>query len=150
MTATQVRELNDFLRALERYAGQLSTSGSTTQSIDAAQSGARELSKAFDSARDEYERLVDFPADNDVAAEKEKEELRKRIDRLWNHYDTVKQSMLHVGDDLLRTAAAESASASQLAKQCKQLSYTLYILGTLIILYGRAKSVFGAKKTHVD
>ena len=124
-----------------------------TQSIETARNGARELSKAFASARDEYDRLVverdvsTSPADYDLAAE---EDLRKRVDRLSYSHDKAKQNILHVGDQLPRAAAAESESASRLARQFQQLSWALYILGTLIILFGRTKSILGGKKTPED
>jgi hypothetical protein len=41
----------------------------------------------------------------------------------------------------------ESESASRIAKQCERLSWVLYIIGTLIILYGRAKSVLAEGKS---
>jgi hypothetical protein len=58
--------------------------------------------------------------------------------------------MLDAGDELLRAAAAESTSASRVAKRCERLSWALYIVGTLIILYGRAKSVLAEGKTSKD
>ena len=72
--------------------------------------------------------------------------LRKRVDLLWQEYDAAKHSLLDVGDELLRSAAAESNSASQLAWRCEQLSWVLYVVGTLIIMFGRAKSALAARK----
>jgi hypothetical protein len=156
MSAAQIGELNDFAQALARYAEQLSSSGAITQSLKTAESGAVAITEAFDSARDEYDRLVEnrkissSPAVSESAIEAEQEELGRRVDRLWHDYDTAKQSMMDVGDELLRKADAESTSASQLATHCERLSWALYILGTLIILFGRAKSVLAAKKTSED
>jgi methyl-accepting chemotaxis protein len=153
MTATQVRELNDFVNALEQYSGQLTVSASTSRSIGTAREGAQDLSKEFRSAREAYDRLVteldasSAPSDDVVAVE---EELRKRVEQLWKKYDKAKQSMLHVGDDLLHSAAAESEAANRLATQFKYLSYMLYILGTLIILFGRAMRSLSAKEKRVD
>ena len=148
MTATQIRELNDFVDALDRYAEGLSVSPDVSQSIEETRRGAQDLSKAFRSARDEYDRLetesytaTSATARNTVAVK----ELRQRIERLWDEYDGAKQNMLRVGDDLLRNAATEADSASLVAKRFKRLSYVLYILGTLIILLGRAKGVLSAK-----
>lgn len=53
--------------------------------------------------------------------------------------------MLQFGDERLRDAATEAAAASLLASRCKKLSYALYVLGTLIILFGRASKTLGAK-----
>jgi hypothetical protein len=153
MTATQVRELNDVVRDFEHYATQLSTSENITQLIEKALNSTSLLSRAFGSARDEYDLLVEkrnqstLPTHSDKTAEKE---LLKRVDNLWNNYDKAKQKMLQVSDKLIRTADTESKSARHLSKQCKRLSYVLYIIGTLIILFGRAKSVFGSKKKNVE
>jgi hypothetical protein len=156
MTATQIREMADFVQALEGQAGQLSASETITQSIEKAKSGVNQLSKAFEAARVEFDRLVEqrnmsgSAADNDQVTVEQEQRLRKHVDRLWQDYDAAKQNMLHVGDDLLRSAAAESGSASQLAKKCERLSWALYIVGTLIVLYGRAKSVLSARKSSGD
>ena len=72
------------------------------------------------------------------------------MDHLWLDYDTAKQRMLHVGDQLLKTAGAEADAAGHLAGQCERLSWVLYIVGTLIVLYGRAKSVSSAKQTKAE
>ena len=60
--------------------------------------------------------------------------------------------MLRVGDDLLRSAASKSEEANQVAARFKQMSYALYIIGTMIILFGRAKKALSAKKerAHVE
>ena len=58
--------------------------------------------------------------------------------------------MLGVGDNLLRAAAAESSAASQLAKKCEHFSWFLYVGGTLIILFGRAKAVLSENKSRVN
>lgn len=159
MTANQIHEINDFVIDLKRYAGQLTTSESVVdvvQSIENAQTAVGELSKAFESARDEYERLLEqrnmstSVPNNDLPAREQEEALREHVDRLWQSYDEKKQAMLHVGDELLRSAAAESQSAKRRARQCKWLSYVFYIVGTSIVLYGRAKSVLSAKKKSED
>ena len=154
MTATQIREMNDFVQALAGYAGELSASAAITRSIDTAQNGAKTLSRAFDTTRDEHDQLVADskvpPSGIDDSAAAKAEELRVRVDRLWHDYDTAKQSMLGVGDDLLRTAAEESSAASQLARQCEYVSWVLYIFGTMIILFGRAKAVLSANKSGRD
>ena len=79
-------------------------------------------------------------------------ELRQRIDRLWQEYDRGKVEMLSVGDELLQNAGSKSAEANQVAERFKQLSYALYIIGTMIILFGRAKKALSAKKerAHVE
>ena len=76
-------------------------------------------------------------------------ELRQRIDHLWQEYDRGKVEMLSVGDDLLRNAAAKSADANQVAERFKRLSYAFYLMGTMVILFGRAKSAHSAKKERV-
>jgi hypothetical protein len=58
--------------------------------------------------------------------------------------------MLDAGDELLLAVAEESASASRVAQQCERLSWVLYVIGTLIILYGRAKSVLAEGKSRQD
>ena len=150
MSAAQIGELNDFAQALAQYAEQLSPSAAITQSLKTAESGAAAITAAFNAARDDYDRLVAQRGNSASLSvsesEAEAEELRRRVDRLWHDYDAAKQSMMHVGDDLLREAAAESTSASQLATHCDRLSWALYILGTLIILIGRAKGVLAEKK----
>jgi len=156
MTATQMREMTDFVQWIERQAGQLSASESVTLSIEKAKSGVKERSTAFEAARKEFDRLVEqrnkstSSTVNDQATIEQEQKLRRHIDRLWLDYDAAKQSMLHVGDDVLRAADAKSGSAKQLAKKCQRLSWGLYIVGTLIILYGRAKSVLSARKTSGD
>ena len=72
-------------------------------------------------------------------------ELRQRIDRLWQEYDREKEKMLHVGDELLRNAASKSAEANQVAERFKRLSYAFYLIGTLVILFGRAKKALTLK-----
>jgi hypothetical protein len=154
MTHTQMRELMSLVESLDQYAGHLSVSQDVSHSLDEAQSAVGRLSNAFESARDEYDRLVQerstssFPADKDASLEGKGEALRKHVDGLWQSYEGAKQSMLHVSDNLLRTADAESESASRLAKQCERLSWFLYIVGTLIILFGRAKGVLAKTKTN--
>jgi chromosome segregation ATPase len=155
MTATQIRELNDFVEALERYAGGLSVSEDIYQSIEKARRGVHEMSKAFRSARDEYDRFVtelDTATSASTSSAVAMKELRQRIDHLWQEYDEAKENMLRVGDDLLRNAASKSEEANQVAARFKQLSYALYIIGTMIILFGRAKNALSAKKgrAHVE
>ncbi len=152
MTSTQMREMTDFVQSLERHAGQLSVSESVTLAIENARSGVKEVSKAFETDRDEFDRLVEQRdmAVNDQSIIEQEQNLRKHLDRLWQNYDATKQSMLHVGDELLRTAAAEAGSAGRLANRFERLSWGLYIVGTLIVLYGRAKSVFSANKATPD
>ena len=134
MTALQIREINDLLDELDRYAARLPVSGDIRGNIDQARTGVQELSEAFHSAHDEYEQLVEATghtstlSPDDVVAEKK---LRQRVDRLWHQYDTAKQSMLQVGDDLVRSASRQSAAANQLAAHFKRISYVFYILGTL-------------------
>ena len=155
MTATQVRELNDFVDAIERYAEDLSVSKDISQSIEKARRGVHEMSKAFRLARDEYDRLVtelDAAPSAVTPSAVAMKELRQRIDHLWQEYDGAKEDMLRVGDDLLQNAASESTDANQVAVQFKQLSYAFYVIGTMIILFGRAKSALSAKKerAHVE
>jgi hypothetical protein len=153
MTATQIRELNDFVDALERYAAGLSVSEDISQSIDKTRRGVQDMSKAFRLARDEYDRLVtelDTATSASTPSAVAMKELRRRIDRLWQEYDGAKQNMLRVGDDLLRNAALKSEEANQVAARFKQLSYALYIIGTMIILFGRAKSALSAKKERTN
>ncbi|MGI9427731.1 MAG: hypothetical protein ACR2NM_03655 [Bythopirellula sp.] len=153
MTATQIRELNDFVQDLAQDAAKRSASKPITQSIEMVQNGARALTKAFAAARVDYDRLVEQRVtstsltDDDFAAA---EELRKRVNRLWHDHDAAKQEMLHVGDALLRAAAERSESARRVAKKCKQLSYAFYAIGTLLILFGRVKSALAAKQTRGD
>jgi hypothetical protein len=87
-------------------------------------------------------------ADKDSSRQEKDEALRKHVDGLWHRYDGAKQSMLDVSNEVLRTADAESESASRLAEQCERLSWLLYILGTVIILFGRAKGVLAKTKTN--
>ena len=53
--------------------------------------------------------------------------------------------MLQSGDKRLESAAEQAADASLMAKRSKRLSYLLYALGTLILLYGRARNSLNAK-----
>ena len=150
MSVNQVREMRDYVQDILRYAGQLETSGSVTELIQQAQASAAELSQAFDSARADYDRLTELTrnaalsdeSDSDLA--QQKEALRVEVDQLWDHYVNDARTFLNVGDKLLRVAEAESQSASHLANICTRLSYLLYIVGTLIVLYGRAKNAFGS------
>ena len=150
MTATQIEELDRFLQSIESYAKQLSASDKFTQAIDAAQAGASETTQSFKKARAAYERFAEplaTPASTEEAAaiEAEKEQWRVSVDRLWYDYEAAKQSMLHLGNDLLETAADESRESGQLAKRFEYWSWALYIVGT--ILYGRVKSAMSTKPT---
>ena len=148
MTATQVRELNDFVDAIDRYAEDLLVSKDISQSIEKARRGVHEMSEAFRLARDEYDRLVpelDTATSAVTPSAVATQELRQRIDQLWREYDGAKEDMLRVGDGLLQNAASKSADANQVAVQFKQLSYAFYVMGTMIILFGRAKSALSAK-----
>ena len=113
--------------------------------------GVHEISKAFRSARDEYDRLVtelDTATSASTPSAVAMKELRQRIDHLWQEYDGAKENMLRVGDDLLRNAASKSAEANQVAARFKQLSYAFYIIGTMIILFGRAKVLSVRKRNR--
>jgi hypothetical protein len=150
MTAPQVRELNDFVNDLERYAGQLPVAEDRSRSLTAAREGAEAMSVAFGSARVDYERLItqpDDPASSPSSSRQRDSEkqLEQQIDRLWKQYDSAKRDMLEVGDQLLRGASAAAESASALANKSKRFSWALYARGTLIILAGRAGKALGAK-----
>lgn len=150
MTPTQIRELNDFITDLERYASELATSPQVRKAVAEAQAGVGQLTQAFKGARVEFERLVELRARGESTADASptaaEQQLRKEVDLLWANYELEKTNMLQAGDDLMTEAAAQSRAAKRLAWQCRQLSYVLYIVGTLIVLYGRAKSALSAKE----
>ena len=147
MTAIKIWELNSFVDALARYAEGRSDSKDNSQSIENAQNWVHEISQEFRSARDDYDRIVpELEAGNSTSSWDAMKELRQRIDHLWQEYDRGKVEMLSVGDDLLRNAAAKSADANQVAERFKRLSYAFYLMGTMVILFGRAKSALSAKK----
>ena len=153
MTATQIRELNDFVDSLQRSAEGLSVPEDISQSVEKAQRGVRKMSEAFYSAREEFDQLV-IQSDTFVSAASPDavamKELRRRIARLWQEYDGAKEEMLRVGDDLLRNAASKSEEANQVAVRFKQLSFVSYVIGTMIILFGRAKSALSAKQERAQ
>jgi DNA repair exonuclease SbcCD ATPase subunit len=150
----QLRELQECVEALQQSARQSSAPETTTKALESASGRVREVSEAFAAARREFERLVEeqsrsaSASDPGVAAKAE--ELRRHVEHLWQDYGAAKQEMLDAGDELLLAVAEESASASLLAKQCERLSWVLYVVGTLIILYGRAKSVLAEGKSGQD
>jgi hypothetical protein len=150
MTATKIWELNSFVDALARYAEGLSDSKDKSQSIENARNWVHEISQGFRSARDDYDRIVpelDEGANSaSTASGGNMKELRQRIDHLWQEYDRGKVDMLRAGDELLRNAASRSAEANQVAERFRGLSYAFYLIGTMIILFGRAKSALSAKK----
>ncbi len=150
MTATKIWELNSFVDALVRYAEGLSKSRDESQSIENVRNWVHEISQGFRSARDDYDRIVpeleEAASSASTASGGNMKELRQRIDHLWQEYDRGKVDMLHAGDELLRNAASKSAEANEVAQRFKKLSYAFYVIGTMIILFGRAKSAFSAKK----
>jgi hypothetical protein len=149
MPPTQIRQLNDFVADLEGYAAGSAEPSSPPSPVAKMREGVDGLTADFQSAREEYEGLVrqlESAGDSysiDVAAE---EDRQQRIDALWEEYASAKKTMLQVGDDRLERAAAQAASASDAASRSKRISYVLYALGTLIILYGRARNSLAAKK----
>ena len=150
----QLRELEECVKALRQSADQLSAPETTIKELKSSSAQVREVSEAFAAARVEFDRLVEeqsrsASASNAGSAAKA-EELRRHVEHLWQDYGAAKQEMLDAGDELLRAAADESESASRIAKQCERLSWVLYIIGTLIILYGRAKSVLAEGKSGKD
>lgn len=150
MTAPQVREVNDFIDDLEHYAAPLPVSQDRSRSLTAAREGVEAMSVAFGSARVDYEQLITQPDDSASSPSSSRQadsesQLEQQIDRLWKQYDSAKRNMLEVGDHLLREASAAAESASALANKSKRLSWILYVLGTLIILAGRAGKVLGVK-----
>ena len=149
MTSTQIAELKQFMRALEGYVDQLSVSEDNRRLISEARRAADTVGKEFDSARLEYDRLVNL-RQAATAADQQKldqasERLRRHVERLWSAYDAAKKRMLDAGDRLLETAASESRAAGDLAGRFEYLSWVLYVIGTLIVLYGRFKSVVATK-----
>lgn len=148
MTANNIWELNSFVDALTRYAEGLSSSKDKSQSIDNALNIVHAISQKFRSARVDYDRIVMERKAADASStvdEDAMKELRQRIDHLWQDYERSKVDMLRVGDELLRNAASKSAEANQSAERFKELSYVCYLIGTIIILFGRAKSALSAK-----
>jgi hypothetical protein len=149
MTAIKIWELNSFVDALARYTEGLSDSRDNSQSIENAQNWVHEISQGFRSARHDYDRIVpELEAANSASTSSRDamKELRQRIDRQWQEYDRGKVEMLRVGDELLRSAASKSAEANQVAERFKRLSFAFYLMGTMVILFGRAKSALSAKK----
>jgi hypothetical protein len=150
MSAPQVREVNDFMNDLEGYSAKLPAAEGRSRALTVASDGVEAISRAFRSARDVYERLVaqvDEPvasptSSSDSDSEKD---LELQIDSLWKQYDSAKQSMLEVGDQLLREASTQAEAASAVAAKSKRLSWALYALGTLIILAGRAAKALDGK-----
>jgi hypothetical protein len=150
-SGTKIWELNSFVDALARYAEGLSDSQDESQSIENARNWVHEIPQGFRSARDDYDRIVperDAANAASTASEDNMKELRKRIAQLWQEYDRGKVDMLRVGDELLRNAASKSTEANQVAERFKRLSYAFYLIGTIVILFGRAKKALGAKKEH--
>ncbi len=142
MTAIRIWELNSFVDALTRYADK-------SQSIENARNWVHKISQGFRSARDDYDRIVsEFEAANSAstASGGDMKELQQRIDHLWQEYETGKVDMLRIGGELLRSADSKSTEANQVAERFNYLSYAFYLLGTMIILFGRAKSARSAKK----
>jgi hypothetical protein len=142
------------VQALQQSADKLSAPETTIKELRSSSAQVREVSEAFAAARGEFDRLVEERSRSDSASNAgsaaKAEELRRHVEQLWQDYGAAKQEMLDAGDELLRAAADESESASRIAKQCERLSWVLYIVGTLIILYGRAKSVLAEGKSGKD
>lgn len=149
MTATQIRQMTDFAEDLEGYAAQQMESGTAAQAMAAIRAGVEKLSTEFRSARDEYERIAAQIESSGTVSSREfaaEEELQGRVDALWKEYESAKKTMLQSGDERLEVAGAQAASASRTAKRSKRFSYVLYVLGTLIILYGRVMKSLGGKE----
>lgn len=136
ITVTHVRQLNELLQDIKRYAEQISNSSSEISKLAQVRQEIETLSEEFRSARNEFDELN---ASNTPSRDADTE-LHIRIDALWIEYDSAKHNALELGDSLQQTAAAEAASASLIAKRFKWLSYVLYAIGTVIILYGRIAS----------
>ncbi len=144
MTATEVRELSEFLDSMNRYTRDLPISDQTRQTLHGTQEGIKALTSAFDAAYSEYERLRDATADASSDAEDvtdEWEEHRRSVDELWKHCDDAKGEMVHIGNAIVESASEEAASAGKWAAQFKGWSYLLYIAGTAMILMGRLRTV---------
>jgi len=110
MTPTQIRELNDFMTDLERYASELTTSPEVRKAVAEAQAGAGQLTQAFGAARVEFERLVEKRASGesaDASPTAAEQQLRKEVDLLWASYELEKARMLQAGDDLMTEAAGQ-------------------------------------------
>ena len=138
MSATQLTITEEFLNKLSSSASTLDPPPNVEHSLAEVKTSFEQLSSSYTLVREQWiEQQKLAPKSNQQSTNSE-------VEQLWKDYALLKKNMFPIGDKLITISKSKSLESSKKSEQFIWVSSLLYVLGTLLALYGRIK---GARAT---